>query len=64
MDLLIKVRDNEAPFVLELLKKFDFVEVKAANDSTLLENLELSLNQMLAMREGQLPKPAFEELFD
>lgn len=64
MDLLIKVRDNEAPFVLELLKKFDFVEVKAANDSTLLENLELSLNQMQAMREGQLPKPAFEELFD
>lgn len=50
--------------MLELLKKFDFVEVKAANDSTLLENLELSLNQMQAMREGQLPKPAFEELFD
>lgn len=64
MDLLIKVRDNEAPFVLELLNKFDFVEVKEANEVSLLENLESSLEQMQAMREGKLPKPTFEELFD
>ena len=64
MDLLIQVRDAEAPFLIELLTKFDFVEVVKPEDKTLLRGLETSLQQMKAMREGKLPRPAVEELFE
>lgn len=63
MDLLIQVQDKEAPFLIELLKKFDFVKVKQADNSPILEGLERSLKQMQAMREGKLPKPSISELF-
>lgn len=33
MELLIKVKDSEAPFLLELLEKFDFVEVEKAGSA-------------------------------
>lgn len=64
MDLLIQVPDKEAPFFMELLKKFDFVKVKQADNSPVLDSLERSLNEMQAMRAGKLPKPAIAELFE
>lgn len=65
MDLIIQVRDNEAPFIMELLKKFDFVKVKQADyNAPILESLELSLNQMKAMKDGKLAKPSITELFE
>lgn len=65
MDLLIQVRDTEAPFLLELLEKFDFVKVKQKTEhSPVLESLDRSLKQMQDMRAGKLPKPAIAELFD
>jgi hypothetical protein len=65
MDLLIQVRDEEAPFLIELLQKFDFVKVKQQKEhSPVLENLERSLKQMQDMRAGKLPKPAISELFE
>jgi hypothetical protein len=67
MDLLIQVRDTEALFLVELLKKFDFVKVKQADTqevgSPILEGLERSLKQMQSMRDGNLPKPSIAELF-
>lgn len=64
MDLLIQVQDTEAPFLMELLKRFDFVKVKQqAEHSPVLESLERSLKQMQDMRAGKLPKPAIAELF-
>jgi len=65
MDILIQVQDTEAPFLIELLKKFDFVKVKQQTDhSPVLESLERSIEQMQDMRAGKLPKPAVTELFD
>ena len=65
MDLLVQVRDTEAQFLMELLKKFDFVKVKQQTDqSPVLESLERSIEQMQDMRAGKLPKPAVTELFD
>jgi hypothetical protein len=65
MDLLIQVRDTEAQFLMELLKKFDFVKVKQQSERSLvLENLERSLHQMQDMRGGKLPKPDITELFE
>lgn len=64
MDLLIEVPDKEAPFFMELLKKFDFVKVKQANNSPVLDSLEISIKQMQDMRAGKLPKPAIAELFE
>jgi plasmid maintenance system antidote protein VapI len=65
MDLLIQVRDTEAQFLMELLKKFDFVKVKQQSEqSPVLENLERSLHQMQDMRGGKLPKPDITELFE
>jgi hypothetical protein len=64
MDLLIQVQDKEAPFLIALLKKFDFVKVKQADNSPVLEGLERSLKQMQAMRAGKLPKPDISELFN
>jgi hypothetical protein len=65
MDILIQVQDTEAPFLIELLKKFDFVKVKQQTDhSPVLESLERSIKQMQDMRAGKLPKPAVTELFD
>lgn len=65
MDILIQVQDTEAPFLIELLKKFDFVKVKQQTEhSPVLESLERSIKQMQDMRAGKLPKPAVTELFD
>jgi hypothetical protein len=65
MDILIQVQDTEAPFLMELLKKFDFVKVKQQTEhSPVLESLERSIKQMQDMRAGKLPKPAVTELFD
>jgi hypothetical protein len=65
MDLLVQVRDTEAQFLMELLKKFDFVKVKQQTEqSPILESLERSIEQMQDMRAGKLPKPAITELFD
>jgi hypothetical protein len=65
MDLLIQIPDKEAPFIMELLKKFDFVKVKQqAEQPPALESLERSLKQMQDMRAGKLPKPAIAELFE
>jgi hypothetical protein len=64
MDLLIQVPDKEAPFFMELLKKFDFVKIKQADNAPVLDSLELSLKQMQDMRAGKLPKPAIAELFE
>jgi hypothetical protein len=63
MDLLIQVPDNEAPFFMELLKKFDFVKVKQADNSPVLDSLERSLNEMQAMRASKMP-PAIADLFE
>ena len=38
MDLLVKVDDNEADFVLQLLGKFDFVEVEKRQTEQPMEN--------------------------
>ena len=65
MDLLIQVRDTEAQFLMELLKKFDFVKVKQQSERPpVLEKLERSLHQMQDMRGGKLPKPDITELFE
>ena len=63
MDLLIQVKDTEAAFLVELLKKFDFVQVKQTDSLPVLESLERSLGQMQEMRAGKLPKPAVADLF-
>ena len=57
MDLVINIPDTEAPFFMELLKKFDFVKVKQTENMQILEGLESSLKQMKSMREGKLSKP-------
>ena len=63
MDLLIQVRDAEVPFLMELLNKFDFVNVKQVENKPVLEGLGRSLKQMQAMKAGKLPKPSIKELF-
>ncbi len=64
MELLIQVPDKEAPFLIELLKKFDFVKVKQADNSPVLDSLERSIKEMQAIREGKLSKPVIAELFE
>jgi hypothetical protein len=64
MDLLINIPDKEAPFFMELLKKFDFVKVKQTENTQVLEGLERSIKQMKSMREGKISKPSISELFD
>jgi len=64
MDLVINIPDTEAPFFMELLKKFDFIKVKQRKNTQVLEGLESSLKQMQSMREGKSRKPSISELFD
>ncbi len=64
MDLLIRVQDSEAPFLLELLNKFDFVKIEENESASLLESLETSVRQMQDIRAGKAPKPSIEELFE
>lgn len=64
MDLLINIPDKEAPFFMELLRKFDFVKVKQTENAQVLEGLERSIEQMKSMREGKISKPSITELFD
>ena len=64
MELVIQVQDAEVSFIVELLKKFDFVKVKLSENIAFSDSLERSLNQMQAMRTGQIPKPTLAELFE
>jgi hypothetical protein len=64
MELLIQVQDTEVSFIVELLKKFDFVKVKQPENVVFSESLERSINQMQAMRAGKIPKPTLAELFE
>lgn len=63
MDLLIQVQDNDAPFLVELLSKFDFVKVKQAKTDSLINSLDRSVSQIHAMRKGKMHKPSVSELF-
>lgn len=64
MDLVINIPDIEAPFFMELLKKFDFVKVKQTENTQVLEGIESSFKQMKSMQEGKLRKPSISELFE
>jgi hypothetical protein len=64
MDLLINIPDKEAPFFMELLRKFDFVKVKQTENAQVLEGLERSIEQMKSMRDGKISKSSITELFD
>lgn len=63
MDILIQVQDSEASFLMELLKKFEFVKIKENKSSPMLDSLERSIVEMKDMRAGKLPKPSIDELF-
>ncbi len=51
MEYIIDVKDTEAPFVLDLLRRFDFVQVRPAesiDDDEADDEPELTKEQLLA----------------
>jgi len=51
MEYIIDVKDTEAPFVLDLLRRFDFVQVRPADeidDEEADDEPELTKEQLLA----------------
>ena len=77
MEYIIDVKDTEAPFVLDLLRRFDFVQVRPAeeiNDENddepeltkeqLLADVKEALEEVKLYKQGKLKLKTLDEFLD
>ncbi|MCY7350184.1 MAG: hypothetical protein LH606_05900 [Cytophagaceae bacterium] len=68
MELIIKVQDEKAPFLLELLENFSFVEIEkpsATDEEPTKEQILADLKQsLIELRNGTLKTRPLKELLD
>ena len=64
MKLLLEVKDEKAPFVLEVLKNFKFVKTKelTAYKAEVLEGIKEAVEEMKLIKSGKLKSRPVEEL--
>jgi hypothetical protein len=66
MKVLLDIKDEKAPFVLELLRNFSFVKTSKLTSakSKVLLDLKEAVDQLNLIKEGKLKARKAEELFD
>ena len=66
MKVLLDIKENKVPFILELLSNFSFVKAEPLSPykAEVLEDLREAVENMKLVKEGKLtPRPA-KELLD
>ena len=66
MKLLLEVKDEKAPFVLEVLKNFKFVKIKALTPyrAEVLEGIKQAVEEMKLIKSGKLKARDAKELIN
>lgn len=66
MKLLLEVKDEKAPFVLEVLKNFKFVKTKELTPykAGVLEGIKEAVEEMKLIKEGKLKARDARELIN
>lgn len=66
MKVLLDIKDEKVPFVLELLKNFSFVKTAKITPSKLkvLSDVKEAVDEMNLINSGKLKAKKAEELFD
>ncbi len=66
MKLLLEVKDEKAPFVLEVLKNFKFVKTKELTPykAEVLEGIKEAVEEMKLIKEGKLKARDARELIN
>ena len=64
--VLLEVKDEKAPFVLEVLKNFKFVKTKELTPykAGVLEGIKEAIEEMKLIKEGKLKSRPVEELIN
>lgn len=78
MEYIIDVKDAEAPFVLDLLRRFDFVKVRPADETDdedsddepeltkeqLLADVKEALEEVKLYKQGKIKLKTLDEFLD
>lgn len=77
MEYIIDVKDSEAPFVLDLLSRFDFVDIRPADESDeeaddepeltkeqLLADVKEALEEVKLYKQGKIKLKSAREFLD
>ena len=74
MEYIIDVKDTEAPFVLDLLRRFDFVRVRPAEEidddepeltkEQLLADVKEALEEVKLYKQGKIKLKTLDEFLD
>jgi hypothetical protein len=78
MEYIIDVKDTEAPFVLDLLRRFDFVQVRPADElddeetddepeltkEQLLADVREALEEVKLYKQGKIKLKTLDEFLD
>ncbi len=66
MKLLLDVKDEKVPFVLEVLKNFKFVKTKelSPHKADVLESIKEAVEEMKLIKFGKLKSRPVEELIN
>lgn len=66
MKVLLDIKDEKAPFILELLKNFSFVKTNkiSASKSQILLDIKEAVDEMNLINAGKIKARKAEELFD
>lgn len=66
MKVLLDIKDEKAPFVMELLKNFSFVKTKkiSAEKALLAAEIQEAVKNLKLVRQGKLKAKPARELLD
>lgn len=66
MRVLLDIKDNKGPFVMELLKNLSFVKAKPLTPykAKILEDVQEAVEEMNLIKTGKLKARKAEDLFD
>jgi hypothetical protein len=69
MKYILEIKDNKAEFILNWLKQFSFVKIKAVNEKkaakdNLIEEIGESIEYMKLVKEGKAQGRPAKELLD
>ena len=66
MKVLLEIKDNKVPFVMELLNSLSFVKAKPLSPykSEVFANINAAVDEMILIKTGKLKARNAEDLFD
>lgn len=66
MKLLLEVKDDKVPFIVEMLKNFKYVKTKPLTSykAEVLEGLKEGLDEMHQIKQGHLKGVSAKDLLD